>query len=92
MPKYTMVTGDVEAVKWDKHGDHPAVVPEVLKRGPAANVCDACGRLGAEHGRVKTAKGYLRVCPGDMIVGLRGGYLPVSPGEFSENYTEEIET
>ena len=57
---------EVEAVQWNKHGDHPAVEPfpkylNVLR-------CDTCRHKLSAHGVFQLGGGHPRVvCPGDFI-------------------------
>lgn len=65
----------VEASRWFRHGDHPAVL-----RLPMAHQADT-------HGWIDTLEGPMRVSPGDWIVtGVKGERYPVKPDIFEATY------
>lgn len=73
--------GMIAAVRWWKHGDHPAVYHEFCR--PSANddgqaTCRTCGARIGDHGWLVPRDGLLQwmvsrdighlVCPGDYII------------------------
>ena len=66
----------VEATQWNKHGDHPAVMPHVMGQ-------DGPGR----HGWIVTLEGGHVVSPGDWIItGVKGEHYPCKPDIFEQTY------
>lgn len=67
----------VEAVQWNKPGDHPAV------RRPA-------GSHELTYGVINTCRGIFSVEPGDWIVeDARGEFYPVRAVDFGVRYAPE---
>ena len=65
----------VDAVRWFKHGDHPAVFP------------DSADSSGDEIGYIDTPEGRLRVEPGDWIItGIAGENYPCKTDVFARLY------
>ena len=55
-------------------------------------VCEQCGYLISEHGRIETLEGHHIVCPGDwLITGVKGERYPCKPDIFDQTY-EKVET
>lgn len=65
MTVYVKRPETVEAVQWNKEGDHPRV--SLLRDGPP---CPWCNRPAEEHGRLQDGANTLghTVCPGDYVV------------------------
>lgn len=62
----------IQAVRWFKHGDHPAVV---------------AGSAGDPSAYVETPEGRLRVDAGDWIItGISGEHYPCKPEVFEQLY------
>ena len=72
----------VEAVRWFKDGDHPAVVPHI---DPAHDPDDPI--LGV----LKTADGDMFVCPGDYVVTRHDGALNTFPASEFEAFFEPVD-
>lgn len=72
MGRYVKKQMVVEAVRWFKHGDHPAVIPD-----PADH----------SIGYIDTPEGRLRVDCGDWIItGIVGENYPCKPDVFGQLY------
>lgn len=82
----------VEAVQWNKHGDHPAV-----RSTSYSEVADELGTSGCSQeppcwgwealGVIDTLEGRHIVTPGDWIVrGVKGEFYPVKPDIFDATY------
>ena len=73
MARYMKKPVVVEAVRWFKHGDHPAVHAETARDS---------------FGFIDTLEGRLRVEPGDWVItGVAGENYPVKPHIFEKLYT-----
>jgi hypothetical protein len=73
MARYMKKQVAVDAVRWFRPGDHPAVVSE---GGDEAS------------GHIDTPEGRLRVDPGDWIItGIAGEHYPCKPDIFEKLYT-----
>jgi hypothetical protein len=57
----------LEAVQWNKHGDHP----DVTEMGPGDKAAACCGRPGREHGHMEERG---RVCPGEWLLFWKNCY------------------
>jgi hypothetical protein len=77
MARYLKKALVVDAAQWFKHGDHPAVLPELSR---------------ASIGYIETPEGRLRVEPGDWVItGVAGENYPCKPDIFALLYTPEPE-
>jgi hypothetical protein len=78
----------VEATRWFRLGDHPAVRMEQRDRRPNGILgpsCSWCSTMSEQHGEIDTPEGSFRVCPGDWIVtGVAGEHHPVKPHVFDQ--------
>lgn len=74
-------TSTVEAVQWKRHGDHPAVKPEIPSNFVGEKI------KPETHGLIETVMGPMLVSPGDWIVGSAAGEQYAVPGEiFAATY------
>lgn len=90
MSKYRKKPVIIDANKWFKVGDHPAVEHETTLFAR----CDQCGKSSEKHGEIWTLEsgaGKHVVCPGDWIItGIKGEVYACKPDIFAQTY-EEIE-
>lgn len=83
MPKFRKKPVEVEAVEWNKAGDHPAVGHYSDDSTP----CHYCHLPIYGHGWIDTLEGGHIVCPGDYVVtGVQGENYPVKPSIFRQTY------
>lgn len=84
MPKYRKKPVIIEAVKWEKHGDHPEVEYLDIDK---YHTCPQCGENMQDHGWIDTLEGGHRVCPGDFVItGVQDENYPCKPAIFHETY------
>lgn len=80
----------IEAVQWNKMGDHPAVLE--VEKGPYISIpetCSKCGKPMKEHGFIDTLEDGHIVCPTDWIMtGVKGENYPIKDDIFRETYEE----
>jgi hypothetical protein len=84
--KYRKKQVIVEAVRWWKHGDHPAVtrLRFPMRRGSMCSHCET-----RDHGWIETIEGGHIVCPGDWIItGVKGEHYPCRPDIFAATHEE----
>ena len=68
MAKY-QIKSEIEAVQWNKPGDHPAVSALICPLGTGDVECLGCGSTEAKHGWLGDYDQLgTRVCPGDYII------------------------
>lgn len=81
--KYRKKPVEIEAVQWNKHGDHPAV-----KTLPSSHPMWGHGFIDPDNfGWVATLEGGHVVTPGDYIIrGVKGELYPCKPDIFHETY------
>ena len=92
MPTFIKKPDTVEAVQWNKDGDHPAVI-ETPGLKQSDGMCDRCDKGHALHGTMLVGWGLDKVvCPGDWIVQdsdrLRPPFL-IRQADFSNLYQPE---
>ena len=72
----------VEATKWEKHGDHPAV-----KHLPSNHPAWNCEEQAERCGWIETLEGGMFVLPGDWIIeGIKGEFYACKPDIFDLTY------
>ena len=85
----------IEAIQWNRLGDHENVVALELTDWQRQNqdclseTCLECGQPDWErtHGHVGTKEGGHIVCPGDWIItGIEGEHYPCKPDIFAATY------
>ena len=88
--RYRKIPVEIEAVRWEKMGDHENIVK--LSNGDVPWNCPCCTRALADHGWLDTLEGKeFRVCPGDYIItGVKGELYPCKPEIFEMTY-EKVE-
>lgn len=83
MSKYRKKPVVIEATRWFKNGDHPAVE----QYDSCAVGCDQCRKPLSAHGWIDTLESGHRVCPGDYIItGVKGEHYPCKPDIFAATY------
>ena len=86
MMKFRKKPVEIEAVRWNSHGDDKGVI---VFRGPTGGyvACPECKRSFIAHGWIGTLEGGHRVCPGDWIItGINGERYPCKPDIFKKTY------
>ena len=102
MAKYRKKPVVIEAVQWNKNGDHPldgiaiekpfSVEGELVRyyRTPkmdGQDECKYCGQKMHFHGWIDTMEGGHIVCPGDWIItGVAGENYPCKNEVFIKTY------
>ena len=82
MSKYTKIIV-VDAIIWNKLGDHPMVVEPIFYFSSPSDLCPICRQKLLEHG---TLNGQ-RVCPGNYIVDdVDGSTISLTPEQFAKRY------
>lgn len=85
MTRYRLCASPVQADRWHRHGDHPAVRRLPESHPAHRRTLSCCGSPGAAHGMLPGSAGL--VCPGDWVItspdGIHGA---VHPGEFAARY------
>jgi hypothetical protein len=83
----------VEAMIWQKHGDHVAVVPSAAQQRKPKSVepfdvmCRRCYNDVANHGLLIAHRRKYCVCPGDYIVKAPGRAIERQAADkFAERY------
>jgi len=79
----------VEASRWFKSGDNPAVTE--WQGYVEDRSCPDCNTLLSRHGSIRTLEGRHIVCCGDWIItGIKGEFYPCKPDIFEATY-ERVE-
>lgn len=75
---------EIEATRWQRHGDAAGVEPYNALDGFC---CSQCGAGREAHGYIDTLEDGHRVCPGDWIItGVKGERYPCKPDIFAATY------
>jgi hypothetical protein len=77
----------VEAVQWNKVGDHDDITAMSLANKEKDAKCDICGLLFQDHG-MRTLNALMQdtICPGMWIVDTENGLQYVNDKIFLERY------
>lgn len=91
MPRYRKKPVVIDAVRWNRHGDHPAVERYEKRSDVDARYddirCGSCRCSDQAHGWVPTLEGGHIVCPGDWVItGVKGEHYACKPDIFAETY------
>lgn len=82
MARYCKKPIEIEAIRWFKFGDHPAVTEQL-----SAGTCRECQGDLLVHGWIRTKEGGHIVCPGDWVItGIAGEHYPCKPEIFKQTY------
>lgn len=95
MAKYVKKPIPIEAIQWNKDGDHTNVKRVYIPQDLDPPACEKCGQPARLHGTIITLEGKggaQEVCPGDWIItGVQGENYPCKPDIFAATYDQVAE-